>query len=152
MKQHRIFMCLYICLLPFSVCVSAQRYLGIATSEWNSINSLFLNPANIACSDEKIAIGIISFNAGVDNNLGTFTSLGNIGSALNSSGSGGKSVFSNSGRSTFSMILPAAEVRGPSVLVKINDKQSLALTTRIRVMNQLNDFDQSLFNTIICTH
>jgi hypothetical protein len=146
MKQQNAFLWC-ICLMLVVSNVHAQRYFGIATSEWNDVNSIYLNPANIAGSHEKISVGIISFNLGVDNNLGTFSSIGNIGNSLNSNG-GTNSLFSNSGQANFSMIVPSGEVRGPSIIVKINSKQSIAFTTRIRVINQLNNFDQSLFNTI----
>jgi len=149
MKRSKSF--LYLCInliVLFSSPSYAQRYFGIATSDYSSINSLYLNPANIAGSKEKLVVGLFSFNLGIDNNLGTFTSIGNIGNALNSSDSGGNSLFHNAGHSTFSMIVPSGEIRGPSLLLKINSKQSIAITTRIRVINQLNNFDQELFNTI----
>ena len=146
-----MFLC--ICLTVLSFTGRAQRNYGVATSDWSSMNSLYLNPANIAGSHEKITISLFSLNLGVDNNLGTFTSIGNIGNALksNDSGSSTSSLFQNSGRKTFSMLAPSLEIRGPGILVKINDRQSIALTTRIRAINQFSNFDQSLYNTITNT-
>jgi len=107
------------------------------------MNSLYLNPANIAGSKEKIEISICSFGIGADNSLGTFAKLGDITS-------GNINTFNNSGANTFSMLLPAAEMRGPGIMIGLNDahQQSFALTTRIRVMNQFNNFSQSLYSLV----
>ena len=148
MKTYKVL--LYLSLLATTITNTsyAQRNFGVANSDWSSMNSLFINPASIAGSHEKITISLFSVNVGVDNNYGTFSSIGNLGSAFNSTDSGGNSLFHNSGRQTFSMMVPSAEIRGPGILIKINDRQSIALTTRIRIMNQLSNFDQSLFNLI----
>jgi len=121
----------------------AQLYLGVATGEYNAMNSIYLNPANIAGSKEKIAISLISFGIAADNNLGTFSKLSDITS-------GSTNAFNNSGTKDFNMMIPTAQIRGPGIMVGLNDEhqQSFALTTRIRVMNQFNNFDQSLYSLV----
>jgi hypothetical protein len=148
MKLHVKFFCSALGIL-FFYSASGQRYLGIATSEWSATNSLYLNPSSIAGAHEKVTVSFFSLNLGVDNNLGTITKLGNIGK-INSkdSNSSSNGVFSNSGRKDFSMILPYFELRGPGVLVAINKKMTVALSTRLRVINQLNNFDQSLYKQV----
>ena len=126
----------------------AQRFMGVATGNWNAMNSLYLNPASIAGSNEKLTISLFSVNVGVDNSLGTISSLGSIGNTLNSSDSGAKSVFTSTGGSKFSMMIPSVEVRGPGILFSINSRHTVALTTRIRAFNEFNNFDRSLYNTI----
>ena len=150
MRQCIKIACWCIGLLSFAGRGYAQRCFGVANSEWSSMNSIWLNPASIAGSNEKITISIGAINIGIDNSFGTFN-LASAGNAFNGSGAGSSGFFSNSGRSVFSMLLPVAEIRGPGVLVRINDRQSIALTTRIRVMNQLNNFDQSLYTTLTNT-
>ena len=61
----------------------AQYYLGVATGDWSSTTSLYLNPANIAERGERIAVDVFSVNAGVDNNLGHLSSSGGIMGAIN---------------------------------------------------------------------
>ena len=122
----------------------AQRYMGIATSDWNAINSVYLNPANIADCREKISINVLSVNVAADNNLGTLPKIEDFGNVTN----GGKGLFTNAGGKEFNMLAPEAELRGPGIMVSIGKKQSLALTSDMRVMNQFNHFDQSLYNVI----
>ena len=132
--------------------VSAQQNLGVATGNWSSMNSLYLNPANLGGSPEKVVIGLVSLNIGVDNNLGTFTKIGNLGNAVKSdSNSTGGGVFTNSGKKYFSMMLPEVSIHGPGLLYAVNAKHTFALTTGIRAINQFNNFDQSLYTNITNT-
>jgi len=128
---------------------NAQNNMGVATGSYSRINSMYLNPANIASSTEKITVNLIGFNVGVDNNLGTFTKISDLGQALSSKDSNSQSVFTNSGRKDFSMMVPEVNIHGPVIIFSINRKNSIAITTGIRVINQFNNFDQQLYNTVI---
>ena len=137
------------CLMLFLLAAGpaqAQFALGITTSQYNTINSLYLNPANIANCPEKLTVNLFFVNLSVDNNLGTLNDLTH--------------AFSNSPYKTFqptgavhnfSMMAPYAEVRGPSVLISSKGKlkSAIAITTRVRIMNELTNFNQSLYNTIV---
>ena len=119
----------------------AQRLLGISTGEYSAINSLYINPANIADCREKISISILSTNFDVNNSLGTFSKIGeySITSPNN---------FKISGTGNFNMIIPDVEIHGPGIMYSINKDMSIALTTGFRVMNQFNNFDASLYGII----
>ncbi len=142
----RIF--LYIIIAVFiSATAKAQFNLGIATGNWSGMNSLYLNPADIADSRAKFVIDILSVNAGVENSLGTINSRnGLIGAALH--GDSTNHLFNYSNSNKFSLLAPYAQIRLPGIMVSINHKHSFALTTGIRGMNQFNNFDQSLYKTI----
>jgi hypothetical protein len=146
MNSKILFLITFIFAAPFMMICKGQHNLGIATSDNSVINSLYLNPANVAGCKEKIVVSLFSINVGVDNSLGTFSKIGDLSNSLKSNNVA--SVFQNSGTQNFNMLVPSAEVRGPGILVRIDDKQSIALTTRIRVMNQFNNFDQSLYTAI----
>jgi hypothetical protein len=122
----------------------AQYSLGVATGNWSGTTSLYLNPANIADGRQKLVIDVASFNAGVDNNLGTLKSgiidLLNKGKTDN--------LFNYSSNSSFSLMAPYAVVRGPGVMYAINPRHSVAVTTAIRGFNQFNNFNQSLYRTL----
>ncbi len=122
---------------------NAQRYMGVATGNYNAINSLYLNPANITGDNEKIVVNIGSGNVAVDNSLGTFTNLGNLGNS-------NENAFTVTGNKPFNMLIPSLELRLPGIMVSLKDKhkQSFALSTRIRAMNQFNNFDPSFYNTV----
>ena len=126
--------------------VTAQQLdLGVATSGHRRINSMYINPANISDSQEKITINIVGFGVSADNNLGTISGLNNLGNAFSSNS---QLAFSNSGRQNFSMIAPELQIHGPGLVYSINKKHSIAITTGLRVINQFNNFNQSLYTTL----
>ncbi len=126
-----------------------QRFLGVSTGNYNTLNSMFLNPANLGGCNEKIGINLISFNMGVDNSLGTISSVGNIVKGINSSDSGSnQNLFTYTNNDKFSMMLPAVEVRGPGVLYRISEKHTVALSTRVRAFNEFNNFNRKLYTTV----
>jgi len=137
-------------ILLLTLCLAtahAQRYIGIATSNWSGTNGLYLNPANIADSRHKFTIDLFSLNFGVDNNMGTIRS-NNFTNAINSDSFkvGDLLNVKNSGRSNF--LLPYSEIRGPGAMVSLGKKHSIALTTRVRFMNQIHGISDSIFQTV----
>jgi hypothetical protein len=131
-------------LLPGNV--SAQYNLGISTSNWSGTNALYLNPANIADSRERLVIEIFSAGAGVDNNLGTLSSASGLKKAYNDGNINNLFVYSNN--KTFSLIAPSVRINLPGFMWSINKNNSIAFTNSIRGVNQFNNFDQSLFRTV----
>ncbi|MEI8280475.1 MAG: DUF5723 family protein [Bacteroidota bacterium] len=127
----------------------AQRYLGVANSNWGGTNSLYLNPASIADSRERLTIDLISTNIGFDNNMGTI----NTGDLVNNLNKSGKIDFNNifkyGTQKNFSMMAPYLELRGPGFTYSINNQHSIAFTTRIRTINQIDNMSQSLFRSVV---
>lgn len=139
---------LVLSVVSLSVSAHAQRYLGVSTGGYNTINSMYLNPANLGGCAEKLSVNLLSANIGVDNNLGTITSVKDI-STTTSSDSGGITLFKvNNGTGKFSMMVPSVELRGPSILYRISSKHTVAFTTRIRAFNEFNNFDRALYTSI----
>ena len=122
----------------------AQHFLGVATDGWSSMNTLYLNPANLGGREEQLAINILSLNLSYDNSGAT---LGNTGGLFKPNGGRYNSLF-GSNTTSFNAMVPTGEVRGPGVLVAVNGENCLALTTGIRGMNQFTNFDPSLYSAI----
>ena len=139
-------------ILLIVVSARAQRYLGIATSNWNALSSMYINPANIAGCKEKLSIQLFSVNLGVDNSLGTISKLSNISQSTDNNSSGTNSFFTPGTNNRFSMMIPGVDLRLPSVLYRINSRNSLALTMRFRAFNEFNNFDRTLYNSFTDTN
>ncbi len=129
----------------------AQKYLGVATSNWSGLASVYLNPANIADNNAGLVIDVLSANAGFDNSLGKIKSFGAVRNFIKDDKANINDVFTYSNKSQFSLVAPYAEVRGPGVMLSINRKHTLAFTTRLRGSNQFNHFDQKLYKAILDT-
>ena len=130
---------------------TAQKYIGVATSNWGGISSIYLNPANVADNKDKLVIDFANVNTGVDNNLGKINSIGGINKFIRDDNANLNDVFTFSNKSEFSLLAPYFETRGPSIMASINHRFSFAITTRVRGTNQFNHFDQTLYRTILDT-
>ena len=137
----------FIFFILLAATAKSQRYIGIATSNWSAINSVYLNPASIADCGEKMSIGILSLNAGVDNNLGLIPKIPDIGNTISNS----DNIFTRSPKKNFSMMAPAAVFRGPGIMFGLSKKISIAFTTDIRAINQFNNFDPALYRMFSAT-
>ena len=71
-----------VCQLLVFVCLAvngnAQHFMGLATSDYSAMNSIYLNPASIADCNEKVVVNLSGVGFGFDNNLGTFSSFTTI--------------------------------------------------------------------------
>lgn len=124
----------------------AQRYIGIATSNWGGTNSIYLNPANLGDSRHKFTIDLFSVNVGADNSLAKFKAGDVVSNIFNGGNLTDNLKFSSNDK--FSILLPYAEVRGPGFMVSLGAKHGIALTTRVRAINQFNNFNQNLYQNI----
>ncbi|WP_133162574.1 DUF5723 family protein [Flavipsychrobacter stenotrophus] len=133
-------------------CISSssfgQRYMGIATGNWGGMSSLYLNPANIADNRDRLVIDLVNINAGVDNSLGKLNTVSGLNKFINGNSTNINDVFTYSNKQNFSLVAPYAELRGPGFMLAINHKHSVGFSTRVRGMNQFNNFNQSVYRTI----
>lgn len=146
MKRSTLMLCFAMLLPMFGM---AQRHIGIATSNWSGTNGLYLNPANIGDSRHKFVIDLFSVDFGVNNNLAKFNSGSIIDYAQDPDNNDLADAFEFQNNDKFSLMAPYAEIHLPGLIYSINRKHSLALTSRVRVMSQFNDFNQNLYRTII---
>lgn len=146
MKKHYLFLAA-MCLL--SSASQAQRYFGIATSNWSGTNALYLNPASIADSRNKFTIDLFSFNGLADNDLGTLSKDNLIQKINNRDVLSVNDVFKFDNKESVNLIAPYAEVRGPGFMWNIDHKNSIGLTTRLRGANQFTDVSQSIYRTVL---
>ncbi|WP_276132816.1 DUF5723 family protein [Polluticoccus soli] len=124
----------------------AQRYMGIATSNWGGTNPLYLNPANAADSRHKFSIDLFNANIGADNSLAAVDFTKVISAIRNDEPVRDGLTFGKSDK--FSILAPYAEVRLPGVFVNIKGKHGIALTTRMRAMSQFHNFNQGLYKLL----
>jgi hypothetical protein len=125
--------------------VFGQYNLAIATSNYCVMNSMALNPANIAGCREKYSFSLIGFGFGVDNNAGSFNLDGGLVVAVGSGKT--NNMFNYANNSRISMLAPYVDIVGPGILVKLDKATTVAFSTRIRGINQFNNFDQTLFHS-----
>ncbi len=146
MRCYRLIFCLLATLLAGRDVAIGQRYLGIATDGWSAINTLYLNPANVAGREEKIAINLFSFDLGAYSNIGKLSSAGNLFGEIGKRSA--YNLFNNSGSKSFSNIAPDAEIRGPGILISVDNRNTFAISTGFRAINQITNFSPLFYNSI----
>jgi hypothetical protein len=138
-------------LLALSFCLSciaianAQDFLGIRTSNYSGVSSVFYNPANIADSRHRWDFNLVNAGATIGNNKASFK-LSDLGKTLNLDSLKDK-VFSSDAGSSNGFV--SAAVYGPSFFFNLNKKSAIAFTSRARVMANIFDIDGKLATEIM---
>ena len=135
-------------LLPFSAVIfctaSAQDLPGIRTSNYNGVQGVFSNPANIAASPFRFDVNLFSLNAVAANDQASF-SLKNFSSSFKGDDASDQIFGKDAGPANGTFQL---DVRGPSVMFNVGKKNSFAITTRARMMANVQNIDGKLFDKI----
>src|ERR1700749_577480 len=133
---------LFVVFIVVSLSSVAQNYPGYNTSNYIGVNSVFFNPGNIVDSRYKWSVNLVAVNIGVSNNYATVKTSA-IFKGEDSSTNDIKRI--NFGNTDF---LINADVFGPSVMFNINAKNSFAITTRGRVMANVDKMPGDFLNAL----
>lgn len=128
---------------------SAQHYLGTATSNFNTADALYLNPALLAGTPQKLNVHLLSFNFAADNNFATVRSGSLIKKYLAGEDAGGEEVFDIHGEKNFNLLAPYAEVRLLGATYRINARHTVGFHSRVRAVNQFHNFDRAVYQQVI---
>ncbi|MCR6719051.1 MAG: DUF5723 family protein [Chitinophagaceae bacterium] len=125
--------------------MKAQEFSGVRTGNYTGVNGVFYNPANIADSRHKWQFNLVSFHALVGNDKASF-SLSDLTNSFDGDELEDQLTGNGSGL-TSAMVY--TNIHGPSLMLTIDKKSSIALTTRARVLMNAIDIDGELAKRII---
>ena len=128
-----------------ALCVNAQRYYGIANSNYAGVNGLYINPANIADNRMAADIQFFSINGAVNQNYGYIESFKNLTNALKDGTDINFIKNSNSDNVGFGVL---GEIRGPSFMFQVGKKQAIGFLSRGRVVGSGRGINTNLFTLI----
>ncbi|MCK0160871.1 DUF5723 family protein [Allomuricauda sp. F6463D] len=113
--------------------IQSQSYIGFLEDNYNGVHGIISNPANIADSRLKMDINLAGISALYGNDY--------IGFNLSDAFADYSSVFDNAETypSIDNFLAFNIDVMGPSVMLSINEKSSLAIFTRGRGVFNLNE-------------
>ena len=128
-----------------AISTQAQRYYGIANSNYSGINGLYINPGNIADNRLAADIQLLSFNGAVNQNYGYIESFKNLTNAVKD----GTDInfIKNSNTDNVGMNV-LGELRGPSFMFQIDKKQAIGFLSRGRVVGSGRGLNTNLFTLI----
>lgn len=128
----------------FSVQLSAQDYLGYRSGNYTGVNGVFTNPANIADSRYYFDINLFTLSTLGANDKASYK-LKNFSETFKSENLREKLFGENIGPASGIFNL---DLHGPSGMIEIGSKNTIAITTRARMFANVTDFDSKLFDQI----
>jgi hypothetical protein len=122
--------------------ISAQSYFGHNVDNYAGVHGIIYNPANIVESNLRADINLISASVFIDNDY--------IGIGFNELFNSNEDIDNSLERfpSSSNNFNINVDVLGPSFMFNLNKKSSIGLSSRVRVMSNLNEIDGTLFETI----
>ncbi|MDF2193035.1 DUF5723 family protein [Paraflavitalea sp. CAU 1676] len=123
----------------------SQDYTGYRTGNYTGVNGVFFNPANIADSRYRWDVNLVSVSVLGGNNQASFK-LKNLSESFNADSLENQLYGKNAGPTNGIM---SVGLIGPSFMFNVSPKTSIALTTRSRVMANVQDVDGTLLQQVI---
>ena len=138
-------LCLAITLAMLTSGLRAQIFPGYRTSNYNGVNGVFFNPANIADNRFKWSVNLVSANAFVGNDQ---SKLAFRDISRSFKGDSLKALLLRGDKPDLRSLI-TADVIGPSVMFNTKSGSAFALTSRSRVFSNAYGIDGALAKGII---
>jgi len=120
-----------------------NQFDGVRSSDYLGVKSVFFNPANIVSNRYKWDVNLASAHVGAGNQNASF----NINNLSDQIGNQVDSVLFGANAKAVSAY-GGVDVMGPSIMIGLGKKTSIAFTTRARAMLNIHDMDGKLMNAI----
>lgn len=139
----------------------AQQWLGISSSNYAGTYSIYANPANVVDSRYKFFINLAGANADITNNYASwgapYSIIGLMTNTVSSANraSNGRVLYRNTYteeavNNKNSTAFFGTDVRGPSLMFNLEKaKMAIGLTTRMRVITNLNNTTASIASSFV---
>ncbi|MFL1895643.1 DUF5723 family protein [Aquimarina sp. 2-A2] len=125
-----------------SIAANAQSYIGFLSDNYSGVNSVIVNPANIADSRFKTDINLVGVSAFLGNDYYS-VKLDNVFDSEFDFDDDGKKTPSDNNN-----ILGNVDVLGPSFMFNLNPKSSIAVFSRARVFYNVNEVNGKTYESI----
>ena len=120
---------------------AAQTYTGYHSSAYAGVYSIVTSPADILNHRTRGDLNLVGFSTGIGNSVISFNYK------KRNNDDGGVTFpdpIKKNGKMNFN-----TDVFGPSVMIKLSDKNAIAVTTRARVLTNLYDISTNILNSVL---
>ncbi|TYP70358.1 DUF5723 family protein [Aquimarina intermedia] len=125
-----------------SIAANAQSYIGFLSDNYSGVNSVIVNPANIADSRFKTDINLVGVSAFLGNDYYSVKLDNVFDSEFDFDDDGKKSPSDNNN------IMGNVDILGPSFMFNLNSKSSIAVFSRARVFYNVNEVNGKTYESI----
>lgn len=120
------------------------QQLGIANSNYAGTNSLYTNPSAIADSRHKFYFHLVSAEFNATNNYLRYDAPKSLFKLALDGDAFETSYIQENLNGKPKLISAGADLRGPALMVRLNDKNSFAFSTRVRGAVQANNLSEEV--------
>lgn len=139
---------LLLLLVGLQVSVFAQGFGIFNNSNYAPVQSVYSNPAKIADSKQKFQFNLIGFNVYVANDYGVLQSIPKLIKTVQNNGEFGDILTLQQNGKNKNLDL-GLEIRGPSFVAAMGHSQSLAFSTRARLLSSANNVSEELMTALV---
>jgi hypothetical protein len=132
---------LFISILAAHSVAVAQSYIGYHSSAYAGVYSIVTSPVDILNHRVRGDLNLVGISTGIGNNVIRFNYK------KRNDDEGGITFpdpVKKNGKLNFN-----TDVFGPSILIKLSDKNAVALTTRVRVVTNVQGISTSILNSVL---
>jgi len=134
---------LFLHMLMSCLFINAQSNFGLETDNYGGLHSAIKNPANSADGRSKIDVNLYSASVILATDYTNLT-LDNVNTIIGGDSFESLERFPSSNNE----ILANVDFLGPSFLFSLDEKRSMGLINRIRVMGNFNNINGELFESV----
>ncbi len=138
------FYSLLLALMLMSVSISAQNMMGITTSNYAGTHSVIANPANVADTRQGFYFNVMSGNGFFGNTMFFWDGPSSPYKFFMNDGEFEEDYLKETNRNKPALANVGLDLRGPSFLLKLNDKSGIAIHTRTRVLAHGNNVSEGI--------
>ncbi|MFM6954666.1 MAG: DUF5723 family protein [Sphingobacteriaceae bacterium] len=144
--MKKVTLLLLLCALKVSV--FAQGFGIFNNSNYAPVQSVYFNPSKIADSKQKFQFNLVGFNVYVANDYGVLQSIPKLIRTVQNNGEFGDILTLQQNGKNKNVDL-GLEIRGPSFVAAMGHSQSLAFTTRARLLSSANNVSEELMTALV---
>ncbi len=139
---------LLLLLIGLQASVFAQGFGIFNNSNYAPVQSVYFNPAKIADSKQKFQFNLVGFNVYVANDYGVLQSIPKLIKTVQNNGEFGDILTLQQNGKAKNLDL-GVEIRGPSFVASMGHSQSLAFSTRARLLSSANNVSEELMTALV---
>jgi len=125
------------------VVVQAQQ-LGLSNSNFMGTHSLYRNPSSIADPRQSFYLNLFAGDVGASNNYFRYESPVSLFKLWKNDMSFEEEYLKETLNGKPKLLTAGAELRGPSLMIRLSPKHSFGLTTRLRAGVQINNLSEDI--------
>lgn len=145
----KLFFSSFLACMCMTVTTLAQNMMGISTSNYAGTHSVIVNPANVADTRQGFYLNLVSGNAFFGNTMFVWDGASPPYKFFMNENDFEDDYLKETNRHKPALANVGLDLRGPSFLLKLNNKSGIAVHTRTRVLAHGNNVSEGIRTLVL---